>query len=72
MKYILIGILLWIAFFVMFTGIGLIFTITEGMYNKDDIYICIEGGALLSTSLIIVGCVLCGVFPAIMYILGYK
>lgn len=69
MEYILIIVLFWVTFFVIFASIGIIFTITSGMYDKDDIYICVEGGALVATSLIIVGCVSAVTLPLIISIL---
>lgn len=63
MKYILLGILGWVSFFVIFAGVGLIFTIAGGMYDKEEIYLAIESGALISTALVIIGYVLSVAIP---------
>lgn len=70
MKYLLLGILGWISCFVTFGGIGLIFTIAVGVYDREDIFIAIQEGALISTALTVIGYVLAITIPIATNILN--
>lgn len=69
MKYLLLGLLGWVSLSVIFAGMGLVFTIAGGSYNKYDIYETVQEGLLIATCLTIVGCVLGIVLPLVTTIL---